>query len=67
MAEKIRHVEFELTYVCNLHCLHCFNGTHEKTAELPTDKVKEVLGEIKAAGINEVNFNGGAPLSRSDI
>ncbi len=67
MGEKINHVEFELTYLCNLRCLHCFNETHSKTPQLDTEQVKNILDQIKALGINEVHFNGGEPLTRSDI
>ncbi|MFH1275805.1 MAG: radical SAM protein [Candidatus Woesearchaeota archaeon] len=67
LIKKIHNVDFELTYLCNLKCMHCYNPTHEKTSELSTEKVKAVTKEIYDIGFKEIHYNGGEPLLRKDI
>lgn len=67
LVQKINNVDFELTFLCNLNCKHCYNPTHKRSAELSTEKVKSITEEIKAVGFKEIHFNGGEPLMRKDI
>lgn len=67
LIEKIHNVDFELTYLCNLHCKHCYNPTHKKSHELDTKKIKVITKEIKDVGFKEIHYNGGEPLLRKDI
>lgn len=67
LIKKIGNVDFELTYLCNLDCLHCYNPLHTKTEEFATDEVVSLTKEIKQAGFDEIHYNGGEPLIRKDI
>lgn len=67
LIHKIKNVDFELTYLCNLDCKHCYNPTHHKSLELSTQKIKFITKEIKDVGFEEIHFNGGEPLLRKDI
>lgn len=61
-------VTFELTYGCNLRCVHCFNPTHRALPhELNTHEVCGVLDQLAAFGVMTVTFSGGEPSVRPDI
>ncbi len=61
-------VTFELTYGCNLRCLHCYNPTHRVLPhELTTSEVCSILDQIADFGILNVTFTGGEPSIRPDI
>ncbi|HVO33099.1 MAG TPA: radical SAM protein [Elusimicrobiota bacterium] len=56
----------ELTYGCNLRCVHCYNPTHQARGELPTAKVIEILNQLAAQGCLWVGFTGGEIFTRPD-
>ncbi|MGH7181945.1 MAG: radical SAM protein, partial [Nitrospiraceae bacterium] len=61
-------VTFELTYGCNLRCVHCYNPTHRALPhELTTTEVCVLLNQIADLGVLTVTFTGGEPAVRPDI
>lgn len=61
-------VTFELTYSCNLRCVHCYNPTHRALPhELTTGEVCALLNQIADLGVLTVTFTGGEPSVRPDI
>ena len=59
---------FELTYGCNLRCVHCFNPTHRALPnELTTSEICALLDQIADLGVLTVTFTGGEPSVRPDI
>jgi MoaA/NifB/PqqE/SkfB family radical SAM enzyme len=59
---------FELTYGCNLRCVHCYNPTHRALPhELTTAEVCALLKQIADLGVLTVTFTGGEPSVRPDI
>jgi radical SAM protein with 4Fe4S-binding SPASM domain len=61
-------VTFELTYGCNLRCVHCYNPTHRTLPhELTTSEICSLLNQISDLGVLTVTFTGGEPSVRSDI
>ncbi|MET0515151.1 MAG: radical SAM protein [Nitrospiraceae bacterium] len=59
---------FELTYGCNLRCLHCYNPTHRMLPhELTTAEICSILDQIADLGVLNVTFTGGEPAVRPDI
>lgn len=56
----------ELTYGCNLRCVHCYNPTHEAENELPTGTILGILDELAEQGCLRVGFTGGELLTRRD-
>jgi len=56
----------ELTYDCNLDCLHCYQ-TPKKGRELTYEEVKSVLDQLAGLGCLYVSFSGGEPLVRRDF
>ena len=59
---------FELTYGCNLRCVHCYNPTHRALPhELTTGEICGLLKQIADLGVLTVTFTGGEPSVRPDI
>ena len=43
---------WELTYACNLQCVHCLSSSGQRDdRELTTDEAKRVLDELRPAGV----------------
>ncbi len=60
-------VEIDLTNKCNLQCLACVGGRTVRDAELKIDRLKQLLGELRAAGVRGVIFSGGGePLAHPE-
>lgn len=57
-----------VTYRCNLHCLHCFRAAGEvQENELTSQEIYGVIDEFESLGGRELVFSGGEPLLRDDI
>jgi len=62
------YVQFEVTDACNHRCFFCYNhATKTRGLELSTKEAKDILLQMREAGVFSVNFNGGEPLMRRDI
>ncbi len=60
--------QIELTYRCNLNCLHCYcNGCGGKEGELNILEWKRILDEIQKEGCVYLILGGGEPLIREDF
>ena len=60
--------QFELTYGCNLNCIHCYcKGLEDREGELSFGEVKKILAALKQAGCLWLAFTGGEPLMREDF
>lgn len=58
----------ELTYRCNLNCVHCYcKGSEDDRKELSLSEWKSILDEIRARGCLYIIFTGGEPLIREDF
>lgn len=63
-----QNVTFELTYGCNLQCVHCLNPTHRaKPEELRLLEIYRILEEVAEIGVFNVTFSGGELLTRPDL
>lgn len=59
---------WELTYACNLSCLHCLSSSGRRDPrELSTDECKAVIDELERMQVFYVNIGGGEPTVRSDF
>lgn len=63
--------QFELTFKCDLHCLHCYTDCYNNPSylknELSTNEVKAILDKVYKAGCLWLCFTGGDPLKREDF
>ncbi len=59
---------WELTYACNLECVHCLSSSGRRDPdELTTDEAKRVIDEFAAMQIFYINIGGGEPMIRRDF
>ena len=59
---------WELTYACNLSCVHCLSSSGRRDPrELTTAEAKEVLDELERLQVFYVNLGGGEPMIRKDF
>lgn len=56
----------ELTYKCNLNCLHCYVVSDNKK-ELSTKQFFDILDQLKDLGTLYLTISGGEPLVRPDF
>lgn len=62
----------EVTYSCNLRCVHCYLGPQSGIAkrqavEMSTRRILEIIDEITEAGCLYLLLTGGEPLLRADF
>lgn len=60
------YATFELTYRCNLRCVHCYLAEQNRH-ELSTGEICEIIDQLAAAGTLELCFTGGEALMRPDF
>jgi mycofactocin radical SAM maturase len=59
---------WELTYACNLECVHCLSSSGRRDPrELTTDEAKRVLDELRDLQVFYINIGGGEPMIRRDF
>jgi len=59
---------WELTYACNLACLHCLSSSGKRDPqELSTRQCKDVIDELQRMQVFYVNIGGGEPTVRPDF
>jgi mycofactocin radical SAM maturase len=59
---------WELTYACNLQCVHCLSSSGQRDPrELTTAEAKHVLDELHDLQVFYINIGGGEPMVRRDF
>ncbi|KRE22963.1 mycofactocin radical SAM maturase [Agromyces sp. Soil535] len=59
---------WELTYACNLSCVHCLSSSGRRDPrELTTEECKAVIDELERMQVFYVNIGGGEPTVRGDF
>ena len=59
---------WELTYACNLQCVHCLSSSGQRDPrELTTGEAKRVLDELRDLQVFYINIGGGEPMVRRDF
>jgi mycofactocin radical SAM maturase len=59
---------WELTYACNLSCVHCLSSSGRRDPrELSTEECKAVIDELERMQVFYVNIGGGEPTVRGDF
>ncbi len=69
---KVVNAQIELTYGCNLHCVHCYTDCYNqrdliKERELPYEEVIRILDQLHQQGVLWVCFTGGEIFMRRDF
>lgn len=55
----------ELTYRCNLKCVHCYNPKNSPNVEIPFNKAKRIIDEAYELGCLSVTLSGGESTTYS--
>jgi mycofactocin biosynthetic radical S-adenosylmethionine protein MftC len=59
---------WELTYACNLRCVHCLSSSGQpQPGELTTAEAKRLIDEWAEMKVFYINVGGGEPMSRPDF
>ena len=59
---------WELTYACNLACVHCLSSSGKRDpGELSTAQCKDIIDELERMQVFYVNIGGGEPTVRPDF
>jgi mycofactocin radical SAM maturase len=59
---------WELTYACNLECVHCLSSSGRRDPhELTTAEAKAVIDQLRDLQVFYVNIGGGEPMIRRDF
>ena len=63
------NVTWEITQACNLSCRHCLSADLRSRGkgELGFDRCREIVDDLAAADVFQINFGGGEPFLRSDF
>lgn len=62
------NVTWEVTYACNLSCIHCLSDSGPKrSGELTTGQCLRLIDELAAMKVFQLNIGGGEPLMRPDF
>jgi len=62
------NVTWEVTYACNLSCIHCVSDSgRKKYGELTTEQCLQVIDTMSAMKVFQFNIGGGEPFMREDF
>jgi radical SAM protein with 4Fe4S-binding SPASM domain len=72
MARAAKHLvplqaTLEVSYACNLRCIHCYVDHRVHDGEMSLAEWKDVLDQLADAGTLYLLLTGGEPYSRSDF
>ena len=62
------NVTWEVTYACNLSCIHCLSDSgRRRDGELTTEQALRVIDKLAAVKVFQFNIGGGEPFMRPDF
>jgi radical SAM protein with 4Fe4S-binding SPASM domain len=62
-----QHTVWEITFACNMRCLHCGTAAgNKRPQELTDDETYAIIDELAALGGQIVTISGGEPLMRKN-
>ena len=69
MPRKFDALHFEVTHLCNLRCVHCYNINYLNSADkdLSTADVFKIIDISKEIGCTHIGYSGGEPFMRKDL
>jgi radical SAM protein with 4Fe4S-binding SPASM domain len=60
-------VVWEITFACNMHCIHCGTSAGKRRPdELTTREALNLIDELAGLGTRTITLSGGEPLMRDD-
>jgi mycofactocin radical SAM maturase len=62
------NVTWEITLKCNMHCVHCLSDAGQTAEdELSTQECRDLVDQITALDVFQINVGGGEPFIRDDF
>jgi len=62
------NVAWEITQRCNLHCIHCLSDSGVPSErELTTHECRDLINQLAALKVFQINIGGGEPFLREDF
>jgi len=62
------NLTWEVSLACNLRCTHCLSSSGEPAeGELSTAEALDLVEQLNAADVFQINFGGGEPFMRPDF
>lgn len=62
------NVTWEVTFKCNLSCIHCLSDSGKKRqGELNTEQCRKVIDKLASMKVFQFNIGGGEPFMRPDF
>lgn len=65
-----KHLLWDITYNCNLRCIHCYNAArlgNNNSLLIYKHNFEEIVNRIKLLGVSHVHMLGGEPLCVKDL
>jgi radical SAM protein with 4Fe4S-binding SPASM domain len=66
MYHQLKSILFEVTYRCNLNCIHCYEP-QDSEEEMSTEQVMDLIEQAAELKVPRISFGGGEPLVRGDL
>lgn len=57
----------ELTYACNLKCVHCYNPKNINNVQINLFKIKQIIDDTREMGCFSITFSGGECTLNKDF
>jgi len=71
LRDRVIKAQLEITYRCNLHCVHCYTDPYNKREffprELTLQEIKRILDEMADLEIVYLNLTGGEIFTHPDF
>lgn len=67
LPERPMQITFDITYRCNVSCIHCYANASPKGVELDEKKTLAIVEKIIEARPLVLILSGGEPILRSDL
>lgn len=66
-TNKLFDLTLELTYKCNLKCIHCYNEKEDFSSEISFENARKIIDEADELGIYSVTLTGGEAALNKDF
>lgn len=66
-SQCIQSIDWELTKLCNLNCMHCISYTEGHAEELTLEQQYRLINKLKLFGLREISFTGGEPFFNRNL
>ena len=66
-TNKLSSITLELTYKCNLKCIHCYNDKDDFSSEISFEDAKKIIDEAYDMGVYNITLTGGEATLNKDF